>query len=196
MPETSARASYILLGHLSSDSFLDLVGLKKVSGPPVESNPASSGTSGVATQQDPLPKQSTRSRIADAYAGNEVFRWVVLASPIVFLFLAALWALMAISLHDHWKTALDLFLGTVPPSGVQSDYAAALVLASIGYFFVPAFIGAVVSAVVAVVAVRRISMEQANRTWQRERPSPTEPLPTTPPPPPPLGTGTPSADSG
>lgn len=116
-----------------------------------------------------FPQPRFVSRLKDTYAGNEVFRWVVLATPVVLCFFGVLWVGMAILLGDRWKLALALFVGADAPdvSTPRHPYAPALVLVLVGYLLVPAFIGAVVSAIISVIAVRRMSPARLSKTRKK-----------------------------
>jgi hypothetical protein len=137
--------------------------------------PAAGPLTSSATSAEPdVPKPGRlkiRSRLWAAYLGNEVFHWLVWAVPVIFLGFALIWVLITGLLeNEHWRTGFNIFLGAVPPTVSKEHYLGAALLAVMGYFFVPAFIGAVVSAIVAVVAVRRMSPSKRDKIWEVHAP--------------------------
>jgi hypothetical protein len=73
-----------------------------------------------------------------------------------------------------WALAFNILVGDSSPNDpsihVGWNYFAALVIAMIGYFVVPAFIGAAASVIVSVVAVRRITRQRADDEWRKRGP--------------------------
>jgi ABC-type phosphate/phosphonate transport system permease subunit len=74
----------------------------------------------------------------------------------------------ALAIGSRWKLAFDILIGEAPPDRAHHvSYILAALLAFVGYAIVPAFIGAIVSVIVAFVAVRRITTREADEAIRK-----------------------------
>jgi hypothetical protein len=90
-----------------------------------------------------------------------MFRWVVKAGLVIAVVLAVVFVICALGIHKQWKDALNILIGAAAPTSVPgAPYGFTVTIAIIGYLIVPAFIGVVVSALAAALAVRRVTRSE------------------------------------
>jgi hypothetical protein len=115
--------------------------------------------------------------LQDEYTRNEIFHWLVKSAPMVIVVISVAWVLLALAIGQQWKLAFDILIGSSQPNGhSHAPYPAALAIAAMGYLLVPALIGAVVSAMVSVIAVPRLTLAQASAILAKSQPPSTEPV--------------------
>jgi hypothetical protein len=97
------------------------------------------------------------------YNEDPTLRFLLRRGPYVLIAFGAAYVVGAIGIGSRWKLAADIFLGSSDASIVHGGYGFALMLALVGYLLVPAFIAAVVSAIIATLAIRRVTEDEARR---------------------------------